>query len=108
MENLVAHCHVRELHARRKQRLALRPGVSLLAVHSALSVGLERAKMIGRSFSLLMVSTTRWVKAPPLVLTPIRIVGLSNSMVCDEVLRRRRLMRIDGLRRRQVGTRRLQ
>jgi hypothetical protein len=37
--------------------------------------------MIGRSLSWLIVSTTRWLKAPPLVLTPIRIVGLSASMV---------------------------
>ena len=37
--------------------------------------------MIGRSLSRPMVSTTRWLKAPPFVLTPMRIVGLNRSIV---------------------------
>ena len=55
-------------------------------MHSALSVGLDRAKMIGRSLILAMASTTGWSKAPPVVLTPIRIVGLKASMASTKLL----------------------
>src|SRR5258708_26307663 len=37
--------------------------------------------MIGRSLRLLIASTTRWLNALPLVLTPIRTVGFSVSIV---------------------------
>ena len=37
--------------------------------------------MIGRSLSRLIASTTRWLNAPLLVLTPTRIVGFSVSTV---------------------------
>ena len=64
--------------------------------------------MIGRSLSRLIASTTCWVKAPPLVLTPISTVGLSASMVSTRSLRRRRRVRVHLLGARQIGAGRLQ
>ena len=64
--------------------------------------------MMGRSLSRLIASTTRRSNAPPLVLTPIRIVGFSASMVSHEVAWRALLVRVDLLRGREVVARGLE
>ena len=50
------------------------------AVHSAWSVGLDRAKITGRWFSSAIAWITSRVKALPLVLTPMITVGRSDLM----------------------------
>jgi hypothetical protein len=37
---------------------------------------LDNARITGRSLISLIASTTCWVKAPPMVLTPMIVVGL--------------------------------
>mmetsp|Transcript_33002 Transcript_33002/g.83781 ORF Transcript_33002/g.83781 Transcript_33002/m.83781 type:complete len:255 (+) Transcript_33002:1263-2027(+) len=57
-----------------------RPSVQLNAssyVHSDLEVGLDRGKMMGRSFSAAISRTTSSEKALAMVDTPMRMVGLS-------------------------------
>jgi hypothetical protein len=88
MERLTVQLHVRELHARGVQGFALDHLYACSAVHSHLFVGLERAKMMGRSFRRLIASTTCRVNAPPFVLTPMRIVGLRFSIVWTRSLDR--------------------
>jgi hypothetical protein len=47
------------------------------AVHSALDVGLDSGKMMGRSLSLLISSTTSLLNILATVLTPMIAVGFS-------------------------------
>jgi hypothetical protein len=49
-------------------------------VHSDRDVGFEYAKIIGRSFTRDIVSTTRSSKAPPTVESPMIPVGRSVSI----------------------------
>jgi hypothetical protein len=49
------------------------------AYGAACSVGFDRANMIGRSFTFDMVSITARLNALPIVLTPIKILGLIES-----------------------------
>mmetsp|Transcript_3991 Transcript_3991/g.14503 ORF Transcript_3991/g.14503 Transcript_3991/m.14503 type:complete len:214 (+) Transcript_3991:196-837(+) len=49
-------------------------------VHSALEVGFDSGKMIGRSFNAAMAFTTSSLNAPPMVLTPMSAVGLMASI----------------------------
>src|SRR6516165_5084156 len=57
---------------------------ALFKYHSACSVGLERAKMMGRSLSRDIASMTCRVKVLPTVLTPMIAVGLMDSMAATK------------------------
>ncbi len=64
--------------------------------------------MIGLGFSLVIASTTSFVKVLPAVLTPIKIVGLMALIAAEETLCRRMWMHISLLIGGEVGARGLE
>jgi len=71
-------------------------------VHSACSVGFDSARITGRSLIRDMLSMTFCVKAPPMVLTPMIVVGLDALDSSDEIPRRRVLVCIRFLKINEV------
>lgn len=79
MKSLSMNEHIRKLHAGGEQRFAFRQSVRLFgrAFRSVRRIG-ER-EMMGRSLTRLIASTTRWLNAPPWVLTPIGDGGVVHD-----------------------------
>ena len=76
--------HRWKLNTRRIDGFSFRPGIGLLRRALACSVGFESASITDRLLIRDMASTTFWLNAPPIVLTPMMVVGLMSSIAATK------------------------